>query len=97
MVAAGIPHPELNATLELDGPFVSPDCMWRREKVVVELHSARYHGTVPAISRDATRDRRLIRAGYTVIHVTWAQLQDRTERDALARDLRSFLASPTRR
>jgi hypothetical protein len=97
VVAAGIPHPELNATVQLGGRFVSPDCLWRRQRTIVELHSARYHGTTPAISRDAARDRKLTLAGYTVIHVTWAQLQDRTERDALARDLRSFLAYPARR
>jgi len=43
------------------------------------------------MSRDARRDRELLLAGWHVIHVTWAQLHDRREADALERDLRRAL------
>jgi very-short-patch-repair endonuclease len=86
-----LPPPELNATLWIEDRFVSPDCLWRDQRVIVELHSVRHHGTGPAISRDASRDRRLLLAGWSVIHVTWAQLHDRRESAALERDLRRAL------
>ncbi len=87
----GLPPPELNAHLWLGDRFVSPDCLWRDRRLIVELHSIRHHGTGPAISRDAARDRRLLLAGWRVIHVTWAQLHDRREAAALERDLRRAL------
>lgn len=62
--------------------------------MVVELHSAAFHGATPAVTRDAGRDRRLLLAGWRVIHVTWAQLTDRRERLALAADLRTVLRLP---
>ena len=91
IVERGLPRPELNGSIEVGGGFYSPDCLWRAQRLIVELHSARYHGTTPAISRDATRDRRLMLAGWSVIHVTWAQLHSRVESDALERDLRIVL------
>lgn len=59
--------------------------------MIVELHSARHHGAPPSVTRDAVRDRRLLMAGYTVIHVTWNQLHGAGERGTLARDLRTLL------
>lgn len=86
-----LPRPGLNApVLACDRHFVA-DALWRAQRVIVELHSARHHGTAPKISRDATRDRVLLIAGWTVIHVTWAQLADRREAAALERDLRALL------
>ena len=86
-----LPHPELNQSLQIGDRFYSPDCLWRAERVIVELHSATFHGATPAVTRDAGRDRRLLLAGWRVIHVTWAQLHDRVERAALAADLARVL------
>jgi very-short-patch-repair endonuclease len=86
-----LPPPELNAHLWIEGRFISPDCLWREQRLIVELHSIRHHGTGPAISRDATRDRILLLAGWRVIHVTWAQLHDPVEAARLERDLRRVL------
>ena len=88
-----LPRPELNAWIRVGIDHFKADCAWREQRVIVELHSARHHSTVPKVTRDAARDRRLMLAGWTVIHVTWAQLHDRAEADALARDLRSVLGS----
>lgn len=87
----GLPRPALNSMVEAGGVFYRPDCLWRRERLIVELHSATWHGTTPAITRDATRDRRLLLAGWHVVHVTWAQLHDRREANELERDLRVTL------
>lgn len=86
-----LPHPELNATLGIGGRNFQVDCLWRRERLVVELIGLAFHGTRRAISRDTARNRRLTLAGYTVIEVTWAQLHVRAERAELARDLRAIL------
>lgn len=71
-----LPRAELNAPLHIGDRYYVADVLWRSAKLIIELHSARHHGTAPKISRDATRDRHLLLAGYTVIHVTWAQLHD---------------------
>lgn len=86
-----LPHPSLNASIQVGDVFYRADCLWPNARLIVELHSAKWHGTKPAITRDATRDRRLLLAGWNVIHVTWAQLRDRREADALERDLRVAL------
>jgi hypothetical protein len=91
IAAWGLPRPELNATLVVGGSNYSPDCLWRDRRLVVELDSARHHGTTPALTRDAIRERRLLLAGWRVIHVTWAQLRSPREAQELERDLRSAL------
>jgi hypothetical protein len=88
---SGLPRPELNAAVWAGDRAYVADALWRDRSVIVELHSVRHHGTGPKISRDAERDRRLLIAGYQVVHVTWAQLADPAERRALAADLRRLL------
>lgn len=86
-----LPRPELNASIRAGERHFVADAVWRPQRLIVELHSARHHGTAPKISRDAGRDRALLLAGWTVVHVTWAQLHDRREATALERDLRALL------
>ena len=90
--ARRLPRPELNAWVRAGDVSYSPDCLWREQRLIVELHSARHHGTAPAVARDATRDRRLLLAGWRVIHVTWAQLHSPAEADELERDLWTALS-----
>lgn len=87
----GLPRPHLNEPLRIGDDYFVADALWRERRLVVELHSARHHGTGPKISRDAGRDRRLLLAGWTVVHVTWPQLNDPREAAALARDLSLLL------
>ncbi len=89
---ANLPEPELNAPIWVGDRAYVADALWRGPRVIVELHSIRHHGTGPKISRDAERDRRLLLAGFAVVHVTWAQLHDPAERQALAADLRRLLS-----
>ena len=44
--------------------------------VVVELDSWEYHRTRAAFERDRRRDRDLIAAGWTVLRVTWRDLDE---------------------
>ena len=87
----GLPRPMLNAWVQVGSQHFSPDCLWRTERVIVELHSARHHSTQPKVNRDARRDRLLALAGWLVIHVTWAQLHDSRDADELDKDLRIAL------
>lgn len=91
IVEQGLPMPERNAWVQVRDVGFSPDCFWRDRRLIVELHSILFHSTMPKVTRDARRDRLLLLHGYHVIHVTWAQLHDRREADALARDLWTVL------
>ncbi|HEY2335553.1 MAG TPA: DUF559 domain-containing protein [Solirubrobacterales bacterium] len=85
----GLPRPHLNARLGLQGQSIEVDCLWRNERLIVELDSRAAHETRSAFETDRDRDRRLQAKGWRVIRVTWRQLHDEPER--IAADLRSFL------
>jgi very-short-patch-repair endonuclease len=78
----GLPPPRLNATIAVDGRFFEVDCMWLRQRVIVELDGRAAHGTARAFEADRERDRKLAGDGWRVIRVTWAQLHDDAERVA---------------
>ncbi|HET9163598.1 MAG TPA: DUF559 domain-containing protein [Solirubrobacterales bacterium] len=83
-----LPRAGLNVLLDLDGDKVEADCLWRDQRVIVELDGRRAHGTRAAFDSDRERDRRLQAAGWHVIHVTWGQLDNP---EPLLADLRSLL------
>jgi hypothetical protein len=85
----GLPRPRLNATLALRGQFFEPDCMWQRERLIVELDGRATHGTHEAVADDRQRDRILLAEGWRWARVTWRQLRD--EPAAIAADLRDAL------
>lgn len=86
-----LPLPQLNAWLEVGGRRCQVDCLWPRQRVVVELDGFAAHGTRTAFREDRARDRRLRVAGYGITRLTWSQLED--EPDAIARDLSVLLAT----
>jgi very-short-patch-repair endonuclease len=93
-----LPQPELNAPIHVGDRFYIADCLWRSQRLIVELQSVKFHSTAPAMTSDAERTRRLTLAGWRVIPVTWAQLNSRAKARALAHDLRHLLcATPARR
>ena len=85
--AAGLPRPELNATVE----GYTPDAVWRRERLVVELDSRQAHATTSRFESDRVRDRRLQAAGWRVVRLTWRQLHE--DPDGVVRDLTTLLRS----
>jgi len=91
----GLPRPELNAPLHIAGRWIEVDCLWRAQRVAVELDSRTFHGTAAAFERDRSRDRRLQVEGWTPVRITWRQL----ERDApeIEADLRALLLTSGRR
>jgi len=86
----GVPRPEINASLEIDGEPIEIDALWCAERVAVELDSRQFHDTPLAFERDRRRDRKLTAAGWRPVRITWRQLTE--EPDAVARDLRSLLS-----
>lgn len=88
----GLPAPEVNGHLVVDGISMMPDFIWRDAGLIVEADSRRVHGTVTAFEKDRLRDQRLAAAGWTVIRITWRQVVREPER--LLKTLRSLLSHP---
>lgn len=85
----GLPAPRLNVPLHVDGRFWEVDCLWARQRLIVELDGKAFHDTARGFERDRERDRTLLAAGWRVMRITWRQLGD--EPDAVAADLRRLL------
>ena len=86
---AGLPRPVMNQPLWVGGRFIAPDCMWREQRVIVELDGYETHRTRAAYESDRARDRLLTAHGWRVMRITWRQLE--TEPQAVLRDLRPIL------
>lgn len=86
-----VPAPRRNADLAVRGRFFNVDCLWRHERVIVELDGRAVHGTARAFERDRKRDRLLTVDRWRVMRVTWAQLRD--EPEAIVADLKGLLAT----
>lgn len=86
----GIPKPRRNADVAVCGRFFKADCLWRGQRVIVELDGRAVHGTAHAFEADRKRDRLLAGEGWKVIHLTWLQLRD--EAPEIAADLRRTLS-----
>jgi hypothetical protein len=89
-----LPRPERNAMVRVGDRWIEVDCLWRAQRVALELDGRAVHGTRAAFESDRLRDRELAVAGWTSVRVTWRQL----ERDArrLEADLRALLTSARR-
>jgi very-short-patch-repair endonuclease len=85
-----LPRPRRNAHVAVRGRFFEVDCLWQRQRVVVELDGHAVHGTRRAFEADRERDRLLLADGWRPMRVTWWQLRD--EPEAILRDLRGLLA-----
>jgi very-short-patch-repair endonuclease len=92
--ANGLPRPRLNGTLPIRGRLLKPDCMWSRERFLVELDGGAAHGTRQAFESDRQRDRILLTEGWRSMRVTWRQLHE--EPAAIAADLRELLRAGSR-
>jgi hypothetical protein len=86
-----LPRPQLNASLAMRGRFFEVDCLWRKQRVIVELDGMQAHGTDLAFEKDRERDRLLIADGWRVARITWRQLRD--DAPSVLTDLRRVLHS----
>jgi very-short-patch-repair endonuclease len=69
-----LPHPEFNAPMEINGRWYVIDCLWRVERLAVELDGYESHGTRKAFRNDRARDRALLAIGVRTARVTWWDL-----------------------
>jgi very-short-patch-repair endonuclease len=84
-----LPRPQTNALLALGRRMIEVDCLWQRERLIVELDGHESHGTRSAFESDRERDRLLQVSGWRVVRITWRQLE--AEPGAIADDLRLIL------
>jgi hypothetical protein len=90
LVAAGIPAPECNVKLRIDGETLEIDLLWKERLLAVETDGEETHGTRSAFQADRRRDQLLLAAGYRVARVTWRQAED--EPAAVAARIKRMLA-----
>jgi hypothetical protein len=88
---AGIPRPELNPKLHLNGRDIVPDMLWHDHRLVIECDSRRWHDDPLTRQNDADKQAILEAHGYRVLRITWPQVVDHP-RQTLAR-IRAALAS----
>jgi predicted transcriptional regulator of viral defense system len=87
---AGLPQPEVNVPLQVGKRRFKPDFLWRRQRLILEADSRRFHDTDVAFVDDRRREQRLQLAGWRVSHCTWEQVE--FEPHALAVTVRGLLA-----
>jgi very-short-patch-repair endonuclease/predicted transcriptional regulator of viral defense system len=88
-----LPRPRRNADIAIAGRFFEVDCIWRAQRLILELDGRAVHGTGQAFEKDRVRDRILVVEGWRVMHVTWRQLRD--EPQAVMQDVRRLLEGST--
>jgi len=72
----GLPRPECNVPLHVEGERFLVDFPWEKQRVVVETDGRETHETPEAFQADRRRDQFLAAAGYRVLRVTWHQIHD---------------------
>ena len=87
----GLPPPQLNVPILVDGCWLECDCVWPAARLIVELDGRAVHDTAAAFERDRERDRMLHGSGWRVVRVTWRQLHG--DGELVAADLRKLLGS----
>lgn len=71
---AGIELPETNVFLQVEGGRLEVDCVWRRERLIIECDSHRWHDNPVTANRDALKDQLLTDAGWRVHRLRWLQI-----------------------
>jgi very-short-patch-repair endonuclease len=84
-----LPTPHRNADIAVAGRFFEVDCLWRAQRLAVELDGKFVHETWRSSERDRERDRLLQVEGWRVVRITWRQLRD--DAPAVVADLHRLL------
>lgn len=72
---AGLPLPQCNVRLLVDGHRFEIDFLWQVQRLVIETDGQLSHHTTAAFHRDRFRDQVLAAAGYRTARVTWDQME----------------------
>jgi very-short-patch-repair endonuclease len=92
---AGLPMPDVNVALTLDGRRVVPDFRWPERQLIVEADGAAWHDDPLARADDAERQALLEAHGERVLRVSWRQAVGSPAR-TLARIAAAASAAPAR-
>ena len=89
-----------NKPVQVGEDCYAPDIAFEGEKLAIEIDGVKYHSDRAAFEADRRRNDELVRAGWTVLHFTWAMLSDpdwivACVQDVLAR-LRRSRRAPSR-
>lgn len=76
LLTEGVPAPECNVRLCIDGEPLEIDLLWKEQRLAIETDGEETHGTRGAFQSDRRRDQILLAAGYRVGRVTWRQAED---------------------
>jgi predicted transcriptional regulator of viral defense system len=87
----GLPRPETNALVTVGERSFELDCLWRAQRLAVELDGRAAHATPQAFERDRERDRTLQAAGGRPVRITWRQLHH--DARAVKTDLQRMLTA----
>jgi very-short-patch-repair endonuclease len=82
---AGLPRPQTNVHVE----GIEVDCVWRAQRVIIEVDSWEIHRTRAAFERDREKSRILQAAGWRCVPITYLQLKHASSE--VARDVRRLL------
>jgi very-short-patch-repair endonuclease len=74
------------------GEVIEVDCLWREEKVIIEIDGGAEHQTEAAFQADRARDRRLQALGWRTGRVTGAHME---QPEGVLADIRGMLAAAT--
>jgi very-short-patch-repair endonuclease len=85
----GLPQPETNALVE----GLEVDCVWRAQRLVIEVDGWATHRTRAAFERDREKSRVLQAAGWRCVAVTSRQMEESAHE--VARDVRRLLHAAT--
>ena len=101
MGGMGLPHPELNAAVDVsdvrgslsDRDTVTPDALWRDQRVCLEYDSSAFHEKQgPAqLDRDARRANILTACRYSVLRVTPGIIRTVADTELLAQQVAALL------
>ena len=87
---AKIERPEINAPLRFGNETITPDYLWRAQRVAIEADSVTWHDHKLTREHDADKQARLEAAGLRVLRITWRQIT-RSPQQTVAR-IRAALA-----
>ena len=74
LVRMGLPRPETNVRMLIEGEVLEVDFLWEGKRLVVETDGGGTHETPVAFQRDRHRDQLLVASGYRVMRATWDQI-----------------------
>jgi very-short-patch-repair endonuclease len=81
---ARIERPEINAPLRFGAESITPDYLWRAQRVAIEADSVTWHEHKLTREHDADKQAQLEAAGLRVLRITWRQIT-RSPQQTLAR------------